>query len=112
MGEWLKNQLFVSHAIAAVGSVTVATAVTYPLDTIKVLIQVSSAFLFLVSFTFSSCNHLLILHYCFVGDGDQVGSNSGKQLTSLQALNRVRSLSGNSGTNSASVDYFFLSVSR
>jgi len=53
MGEWLKNQLFVSHAIAAVGSVTVATAVTYPLDTIKVLIQVSSAFLFLVSFTFS-----------------------------------------------------------
>ncbi|KAG6792596.1 hypothetical protein POTOM_001748 [Populus tomentosa] len=65
MGEWLKNQLFVSHAIAAVGSVTVATAVTYPLDTIKVLIQ--------------------------------VGSNSGKQLTSLQALNRVRSLSGNSG---------------
>ncbi|CAK7331911.1 unnamed protein product [Dovyalis caffra] len=65
MSEWLKNQLFVSHAIAATGSVTVATALTYPLDTLKVLIQ--------------------------------VGSGSGKQLTPLQALNRVRSFSGNAG---------------
>lgn len=43
MDELLKNQVFVSHAVAAAGSVTMGTALTYPLDTIKVLIQVGSS---------------------------------------------------------------------
>lgn len=42
MDELIKNQVFVSHAVAAAGSVTLGTALTYPLDTIKVLIQVGS----------------------------------------------------------------------
>ncbi|XP_057974014.1 probable S-adenosylmethionine carrier 2, chloroplastic [Malania oleifera] len=65
MEELLKNQVFATHAIAAVGSVTLGTALTYPLDTIKILIQ--------------------------------VGSGSSKVLTTAQVLDRVRSLSGNSG---------------
>ncbi|XP_059648095.1 mitochondrial arginine transporter BAC2 [Cornus florida] len=65
MDELLKNQIFATHAIAAAGSVALGTALTYPLDTIKILVQ--------------------------------VGSGSGKQLTTAQALARVRSLSGNSG---------------
>ncbi|KDP34908.1 hypothetical protein JCGZ_09196 [Jatropha curcas] len=43
MDELLKNHLFATHAIAAAGTVTLGTAVTYPLDTIKVLIQVGSS---------------------------------------------------------------------
>lgn len=43
MDELLKNQVFLSHAVAAAGSVTLGTALTYPLDTIKVLIQVGSS---------------------------------------------------------------------
>ncbi|KAI9157178.1 hypothetical protein LWI28_018037 [Acer negundo] len=39
----LEDHLFASHAISAVGSVTLGTTVTYPLDTIKVLIQVGSS---------------------------------------------------------------------
>ncbi|KAJ4838341.1 hypothetical protein Tsubulata_002778 [Turnera subulata] len=67
MDELLNNQLFATHAIAAAGSVTLGTAVTYPLDTIKLIIQVGSS------------------------------SASSKQLTPLQALKRVRSLSGYAG---------------
>lgn len=40
MDELLKNNLFATHAIAAAGSVAVGTALTYPLDTLKVLVQV------------------------------------------------------------------------
>lgn len=43
MDDLLKNQLFATHAIATAGSVTLGTALTYPLDTIKVLVQVGSA---------------------------------------------------------------------
>ncbi|KAJ0034900.1 hypothetical protein Pint_25010 [Pistacia integerrima] len=35
------EQLFASHAVAGVGLVALGTAVSYPLDTIKLLIQVS-----------------------------------------------------------------------
>ncbi|XP_021900567.1 uncharacterized protein LOC110816616 isoform X1 [Carica papaya] len=42
MNELLQNHLFATHAIAASASVTLATALTYPLDTIKTLIQVGS----------------------------------------------------------------------
>lgn len=58
----LEDNLFASHAIAGVGSVALASSLTYPLDTIKVL--------------------------------KQVGSGSNKQLSSLQVLNRLGSLSG------------------
>lgn len=68
MDEFLKNQIFATHAVAATGSVTLSTVLTYPLDTIKTLIQVGS---------------------------DPLGS--GKQLTITQALQRIRSFSGNSG---------------
>lgn len=40
MDEFLKNQIFATHAVAAVGSVTLSTVLTYPLDTIKTIIQV------------------------------------------------------------------------
>ncbi|KAK9935020.1 hypothetical protein M0R45_022137 [Rubus argutus] len=43
MDELLKNQIFATHALAGVGSVTLGTALTYPLDTIKILIQVGSS---------------------------------------------------------------------
>lgn len=42
MDELLKNQLFATHAIAAAGAVLLGTGLTYPLDTIKTLIQVGS----------------------------------------------------------------------
>ncbi|KAM7274074.1 hypothetical protein ACFE04_028738 [Oxalis oulophora] len=42
MDELLKNHLFATHALAAAGSVTLSTIVTYPLDTIKSLLQVGS----------------------------------------------------------------------
>ncbi|XVF20487.1 hypothetical protein REPUB_Repub12eG0004600 [Reevesia pubescens] len=42
MNELLQNHLFATHAIAASGSVVFGTALTYPLDTIKSLIQVGS----------------------------------------------------------------------
>ncbi|PQP92655.1 uncharacterized protein Pyn_26966 [Prunus yedoensis var. nudiflora] len=42
MDEWLKNQIFAIHALSGVGSVALGTALTYPLDTIKTLIQVGS----------------------------------------------------------------------
>lgn len=60
----MKNQIF-AHAIAAVGSLTLGTAITHPIDTVKVLVQ--------------------------------VGSGSSKQLTAAQVLDRVQTLSGNSG---------------
>lgn len=43
MDELLKNPVFASHVIAAGGSVTIGTALTYPLDTIKSLIQVGAS---------------------------------------------------------------------
>lgn len=43
MDELLKNHLFATHMIAAAGSVTLSTALTYPFDNIKVLIQVGSS---------------------------------------------------------------------
>ncbi|KAK9292399.1 hypothetical protein L1049_020366 [Liquidambar formosana] len=42
MDELLKNKIFATHAIAAAGSVSLSTALTCPLDTLKVLIQVGS----------------------------------------------------------------------
>lgn len=42
MDELLKNHIFTGHVIAAMGSLTLGTALTYPLDTIKSLIQVWS----------------------------------------------------------------------
>ncbi|CAL5323341.1 unnamed protein product [Camellia sinensis] len=42
MEELMKNQMFATLAVAAAGSATLGTALTYPLDTIKVLIQVGS----------------------------------------------------------------------
>ncbi|XP_024196536.1 uncharacterized protein LOC112199806 [Rosa chinensis] len=42
MDELLKNKIFATHALAGVGSVTLGTALTYPLDTVKVIIQVGS----------------------------------------------------------------------
>ncbi|CAN4114403.1 unnamed protein product [Withania somnifera] len=65
MNELLKNPIFVTHAAAAAGSATLATSISYPLDSLKVLVQ--------------------------------VGSGSSKQLTSADALNRVKTLSGSSG---------------
>lgn len=40
MDELLKKNLFATHAVAAAGSVAIGTAVTYPLDSLKVLVQV------------------------------------------------------------------------
>ena len=45
MEDLLKNKMFATHAIAAASSVTLGTALTYPLDTIKVLVQVLCFFL-------------------------------------------------------------------
>ncbi|CDO97487.1 unnamed protein product [Coffea canephora] len=42
MDELLKNNLFATHAVAAAGSVALGTVLTYPLDTLKALIQVGS----------------------------------------------------------------------
>lgn len=42
MDELLYNKTFAVHAAAAAASVALGTAVTYPLDTLKVLIQVSN----------------------------------------------------------------------
>ena len=36
----MRNQVFAIHVIAAAGSVTLGTALTYPLDTAKVILQV------------------------------------------------------------------------
>ncbi|XP_055830947.1 mitochondrial arginine transporter BAC2 isoform X2 [Solanum dulcamara] len=65
MNELLKNPIFATHAVVAAGSATLATAISYPLDSLKVLVQ--------------------------------VGSGSSKQLTGVDVLNRVRTLSGSSG---------------
>ncbi|XP_057525424.1 mitochondrial aspartate-glutamate transporter AGC1 isoform X1 [Amaranthus tricolor] len=43
MEELLNNPVFVSHVIAASGSVAIGTAIVYPLDTIKALIQVGAS---------------------------------------------------------------------
>ncbi|KAI3448282.1 hypothetical protein Pfo_004947 [Paulownia fortunei] len=43
MDELLKNKTLAAHAAAATASVTLGTALTYPLDTLKVLIQVGSS---------------------------------------------------------------------
>ncbi|XP_042051913.1 uncharacterized protein LOC121797195 [Salvia splendens] len=42
MEELLNNKTFAVHAAAAATSVAIGTAVTYPLDTLKVLMQVSN----------------------------------------------------------------------
>ncbi|XP_010242261.1 PREDICTED: uncharacterized protein LOC104586661 isoform X2 [Nelumbo nucifera] len=42
MEELLKNHMFATHAIAAAGSVTLGTALTHPLDTLKTLVQVGT----------------------------------------------------------------------
>ncbi|XP_034701611.1 peroxisomal adenine nucleotide transporter 1 [Vitis riparia] len=65
MDELLKNNVLAAHAIVGAGSVTLASLLTYPLDTLKTLVQ--------------------------------VGSGSGKQLSTAQILDRVRILSGTSG---------------
>ncbi|XP_057746257.1 mitochondrial arginine transporter BAC2 [Arachis stenosperma] len=43
MDDLSKSQMFVIHGVAAVGSVAFASALTYPLDTMKVLTQVASS---------------------------------------------------------------------
>ncbi|KAK6943172.1 Mitochondrial substrate/solute carrier [Dillenia turbinata] len=43
MEEFLRNHIYATHAIAGAGSAAFATALAYPLDTLKVLIQVGSA---------------------------------------------------------------------
>lgn len=43
MDEFLKSNTFATHAVAAVGSVALGTALSYPLDTLKVLLQVRSS---------------------------------------------------------------------
>ncbi|KAF5950154.1 hypothetical protein HYC85_012147 [Camellia sinensis] len=75
MEELMKNQMFATHAVAAAGSVTLGTALTYPLDTIKVLIQVRSLK------PTSVCICMLI---CVC-------------LTTAQVLDRVKTLSGHAG---------------
>lgn len=40
MDGLLNNNIFAVHAAAAAASVTLGTVLTYPLDTLKVLIQV------------------------------------------------------------------------
>lgn len=40
MEKFLENHMYTTHAVAAAVSVTLGTAITYPLDTIKTLIQV------------------------------------------------------------------------
>ncbi|KAG9453551.1 hypothetical protein H6P81_006455 [Aristolochia fimbriata] len=40
--EFLKNPIFATHALAAAGSAAVGTALTHPIDTLKVLIQVGT----------------------------------------------------------------------
>ncbi|KAL2497216.1 Mitochondrial substrate carrier family protein [Abeliophyllum distichum] len=42
MDELLKRNTFATHAVAAAGSVALSTAMSYPLDTLKVLMQVGS----------------------------------------------------------------------
>ncbi|OWM84232.1 S-adenosylmethionine mitochondrial carrier protein isoform X2 [Punica granatum] len=42
MEKFLENHMYATHAVAAAASVTFGTAVTYPLDTVKTLIQVGS----------------------------------------------------------------------
>ncbi|XP_021735864.1 uncharacterized protein LOC110702463 [Chenopodium quinoa] len=43
MEELLKNPVFASHLLAASGSVAIGTALSYPLDTVKTLIQVGAS---------------------------------------------------------------------
>ncbi|MCI20804.1 solute carrier family 25 member 48-like, partial [Trifolium medium] len=43
MEDLSRNQIFALHGIAGTGSIALATAFTYPLDTIKVLTQVGSS---------------------------------------------------------------------
>ncbi|KAL2519857.1 Mitochondrial substrate carrier family protein [Forsythia ovata] len=43
MDELLKRDTFATHAVAAAGSVALSTALSYPLDTLKVLMQVGSS---------------------------------------------------------------------
>ncbi|RVW98617.1 hypothetical protein CK203_032148 [Vitis vinifera] len=42
MDELLKNNVLAAHAIVGAGSVTLASLLTYPLDTLKTLVQVGS----------------------------------------------------------------------
>jgi hypothetical protein len=55
MDKLLENHQFATHAIAASASVSLGTALAYPLDTIKTIIQVFSLFftkLFFLSLRF------------------------------------------------------------
>ncbi|KAK4752361.1 hypothetical protein SAY87_021159 [Trapa incisa] len=65
MEKFLENHMYTTHAVAAAASVTLGTAISYPFDTIKTLIQVSSG--------------------------------PSKRVTSYQALEVVRAVSGTSG---------------
>lgn len=40
MNELLNNPIFATHAVAAAGSAALATAISYPLDSLKVFVQV------------------------------------------------------------------------
>lgn len=50
MDELWKNKIFAIHITAAAGSMALGTAVTYPFDTIKVLVQVYIIELFFLIF--------------------------------------------------------------
>lgn len=52
MDKLLENHQFATHAIAASASVSLGTALAYPLDTIKTIIQVSSFIFFFSKFFF------------------------------------------------------------
>ncbi|PHT31547.1 hypothetical protein CQW23_27884 [Capsicum baccatum] len=43
MNELLKNPIFATHAVIAAGFSTLATAIGYPFDSLKVLVQVGSS---------------------------------------------------------------------
>ncbi|CAB78543.1 hypothetical protein [Arabidopsis thaliana] len=77
MDKLLENHQFATHAIAASASVSLGTALAYPLDTIKTIIQI----------------HLGIKNSIEL----QVGSGPNKKLSSFQVFNRVLRFSGYSG---------------
>ncbi|GAY43314.1 hypothetical protein CUMW_073530 [Citrus unshiu] len=70
----LEDNLFASHAIAGVGSVALASSLTYPLDTIKVLKQVGSG-------SNKQLSSLQVLN--------RLGSLSGKEIQNVN-MNRLQ----------------------
>lgn len=94
MEKLIENHQFATHAIAASASVSLGTALAYPLDTIKTIIQVSFFFFFanffIYRFELSGGDWCLQLKM-------QVGSGPSKKLSPSQVVNRVFRFSGYSG---------------